>query len=175
MNSPNHMKFNARDNGVIAWTGHSYRCALGKTGVINADEKREGDNKTPLGDWIMRRVFYRADRIPCPKTQLETHILSPDMGWCDDVTAPLIYNTLIDLPSAYHHEKLWREDHVYDIIVELGYNDSPPVIGKGSAIFMHLKRNDYEGTEGCVALAKEHLLLLLDAANQGDTISITRT
>ncbi|MFC7292325.1 L,D-transpeptidase family protein [Hirschia litorea] len=174
MNSPNHTKFNARDIGVITWQTHSYRCALGKMGVIPAEDKQEGDNKSPLGEWPMRRVFYRPDRVARPKTQLATCALTPEMGWCDDIKSPEFYNTLIPLPSPHRHEKLWREDGVYDIIIELGYNDSPPIIGKGSAIFMHLKRNEYEGTEGCVALAKEHLLSLLEEAKPGDVVNISR-
>ena len=158
---------------MITWKAHRYQCALGKRGVISAEQKREGDNKSPIGVWPIRRVFYRPDRVVCPETKLETVALNPHMGWSDDPEDPDHYNTLITLPYSFSHEKLWREDHVYDIIVELGYNDDPPISGHGSAIFMHIKRNDYEGTEGCIALAIEHLQKLLKDARPGDTVRIS--
>lgn len=168
-----HTIFSAYENGVITWSSKKYRCAIGKSGVIASIDKREGDNKSPLGDWPIRRVFYRADRVEKPDTKLEVIQLNDQMGWCDDPNDPENYNTLVTLPYSLSHEKLWREDHVYDIIVELGYNDSPPVIGLGSAIFMHVKRNDYEGTDGCVALSIEHLREVLHHAKPGDIVRIS--
>jgi len=170
--TPDHMIFNAHENCVITWKDFKYQCALGKQGVISADEKREGDNKSPIGHWPMRRVFYRPDRVSCPETELETVAIKNDMGWSDDAKDTKNYNKLVALPYSFSHEKLWRDDNVYDIIVELGYNDDPPIAGKGSAIFMHVKRNDYEGTEGCVALDINHLKQLLKDAKPGDVVCI---
>ncbi len=172
MSSYYHANFRANESSVISWKDKSYRCSLGKKGLILANLKREGDNKSPIGEWPIRRVFYRPDRLNCPETKLETFALSPSMGWSDDPEDSENYNRLVNLPYAYSHEKLWRDDGVYDIIVELGYNDQPPILGNGSAIFMHIKRNEYEGTEGCVALAKEHLLELLEDAQIGDYVKI---
>lgn len=164
-------KFTAYSDGRLGLNLHSVRAALGKGGVTPAEDKREGDGKSPVGEWPIRYVFYRPDRIAPPETSLPVVALSPDDGWCDDPKSP-DYNRHVKLPSAFGHEKLWRDDHVYDLIVVLGHNDDPPVAGMGSAIFMHLARDNYAGTEGCVALASDDLLELLREAEPGSTVEI---
>lgn len=64
-------------------------------------------------------------------------------------------------PFSASHEILWREDHLYDVIVVLGINDDPPIPGKGSAIFFHIAHEDYRPTEGCVAVSKNDMLRIL--------------
>jgi L,D-peptidoglycan transpeptidase YkuD (ErfK/YbiS/YcfS/YnhG family) len=147
-------------DGFLKHGGLHFRCALGKGGVKPEADKREGDGATPLGRYVLRQVYYRADRLAAPQTRLPVQALTTKDGWCDD-PADLAYNRHVLLPYAAGHEKLWREDHVYDVIVVLGHNDDPPVPGMGSAIFLHLARPDYSGTEGCVALALPDLLALL--------------
>lgn len=146
--------------GRLRYGGHDYRCALGRSGCLPEADKREGDGATPLGVYPLRRVLYRSDRLPAPATRLPCRPLDPQDGWCDD---PLHadYNRQIRLPHPAGHEKLWREEAVYDVIVVLGHNDAPPVPGLGSAIFMHVARPGYTPTEGCVALALPDLLALL--------------
>jgi L,D-peptidoglycan transpeptidase YkuD (ErfK/YbiS/YcfS/YnhG family) len=139
-------------------------CAIGRGGVIDASEKREGDGASPLGNWRVKRVFYRADRIARPETDLPVIPLKPSDGWCDAVDHPL-YNRPITLPFAASHEKLWREDHAYDVIVELAHNDNPVVPGLGSAIFFHLQHEDGRPTEGCVAVSLEDMLEVLARAS----------
>lgn len=138
--------------------GKSYRCAIGKSGFSN--NKKEGDGKTPLGIFPLRECWYRADRLSAPKTSLPVKIIRENDGWCDDPKSP-DYNRHVALPSVFSHERLWRDDHAYDVIVPLGYNDNPVAAGKGSAIFLHMARDNYKPTEGCVALAKDDLLALL--------------
>jgi L,D-peptidoglycan transpeptidase YkuD (ErfK/YbiS/YcfS/YnhG family) len=147
-------------DGMLQFGGLRFRCALGKGGVLPEAEKREGDGATPLGRYPLRQVFYRPDRMAAPQTRLPLQALTPQDGWCDDPHDPA-YNRFVALPYAASHEKLWREDAVYDVIVAVGHNDDPPVPGLGSAIFMHVARPDYSGTEGCVALALPDLLALL--------------
>lgn len=147
------------------------RCALGKGGVRPAAEKSEGDGASPAGIWPIRWVFYRPDRLAAPQTALKTRPLTPHDGWCDDASSP-DYNKLVKLPFVPSHEVLWRDDHVYDIIVVLGHNDDPPVPGLGSAIFLHLAREAYAGTEGCVAVAMDDMLDLLRQAEPGDAVEI---
>lgn len=138
--------------------GKRYPCRIGRGGV-KAD-KREGDLATPIGRFPLRLCYYRPDRVETPQTGLKTIALGVDDGWCDDPCDPL-YNQQVKLPFAASHEKLWRDDHIYDLIIPMGYNDETIVPGKGSAIFLHLMRPDGVGTEGCVALKKDDLMALL--------------
>jgi L,D-peptidoglycan transpeptidase YkuD (ErfK/YbiS/YcfS/YnhG family) len=165
--------FEATSAGLLGWNGRKVRCSLGRGGVVPAESKREGDGATPLGIWPMRQVFWRSDRLAPPQTGLPTVVLSPSMGWCDDPSNGR-YNRPVELPFPAGHEKLWREDHAYDLVVELGYNDDPVVSGKGSAIFLHVAGPDYSPTEGCVACALPDLLDLLRAARPGDALAIVR-
>ncbi len=142
----------------LTFNGKTYRCAVGKNG-FSAD-KKEGDLCTPLGAFHLRECWVRADRLSAPKTPLPLRILQENDGWCDDPKSPE-YNKHIKLPFAASHEKLFRDDHVYDLIIPIGYNDDPIIPGKGSAIFMHIAHDDYRGTEGCIALAREDLLAIL--------------
>jgi L,D-peptidoglycan transpeptidase YkuD (ErfK/YbiS/YcfS/YnhG family) len=165
--------FEATSQGKLRWQRREVRCALGRGGGVIAASKREGDGATPLGDWPMRQVFWRPDRLEKPVTQLPVIALRPDMGWCDDPAQP-DYNRQVALPFPASHEKLWREDHVYDLIVALGYNDDPVIAGKGSAIFLHVAREDFSPTEGCVACFRDDLLALLRVAKPGDVLRISR-
>jgi L,D-peptidoglycan transpeptidase YkuD (ErfK/YbiS/YcfS/YnhG family) len=119
----------------------------------------------------MRRVLYRPDRLARPATGLPVTKLTPQMGWCDD-PMDVEYNRQVRLPFHARHEVLWREDHVYDLIVELGFNDDPVISGRGSAIFLHVAQPDYAPTEGCVACALPDLLGLLATVQPGDKLAV---
>ena len=134
------------------------RCALGRGGLTT--RKREGDGATPVGLFPLRCLWYRADRVGIPRTALELFSISQDSGWSDDPADPA-YNRPVILPHAARHEKMWREDGLYDLVVPLGYNDDPPEPDRGSAIFLHVARPDFSPTEGCVAIARSDLLALL--------------
>lgn len=153
----------------LTFNGRSYPCAIGRAGF--ASDKKEGDNCTPLGVFALRECWYRKDRLDAPETRLPLIMTSREDGWCDDPKSP-DYNRRVILPYARSHETMWREDGVYDIVVPLGYNDDPVVPGRGSAIFMHLIRGDYEPTEGCIALAKPHLLEILARCGTDTRIEI---
>lgn len=133
-------------------------CTLGRSGI--AVEKREGDGVTPSGRFPVRRVMYRTDRGSAPSTAIDTVAIDRDAGWCDDPADPA-YNRPIRLPYTGRHEKLWREDHLYDLVLVIGHNDDPVVPGLGSAIFVHVMRTDRGPTEGCVAFAAEDLRRIL--------------
>jgi L,D-peptidoglycan transpeptidase YkuD (ErfK/YbiS/YcfS/YnhG family) len=143
---------------LLSFKGHRFRCAVGKGGF--AVNKQEGDGATPLGIYALRECWYRADKIAAPKTSLPLRITNEEDGWCDAPSSPH-YNQPVILPYSLSHERMWRDDGVYDIVVPLGYNDDPVVPGKGSAIFMHLAQDNYDPTEGCVALAKADMVTLL--------------
>lgn len=123
-------------------------------------DKTEGDGATPTGLLRLRRVLYRADRGPAPACAVPREALAPDDGWCDDPSHP-DYNTLVRLPHPARHERLWREDGLYDLLGVLGWNDDPVVRDRGSAIFLHVAHPDGRPTEGCVALAPDALRLVL--------------
>lgn len=164
--------FRAHPDGRIAWNGREVRCALGKAGVIAAADKHEGDNRSPVGAWPMREVWYRPDVYPDgPVTALPVRATAADDGWCDAPGDPA-YNRPVKLPYPASAERMWREDAVYDLVVILGHNDDPPVSGLGSAIFLHLAREGYPGTEGCVALARGDVEALLATAAPGDVVQI---
>jgi L,D-peptidoglycan transpeptidase YkuD (ErfK/YbiS/YcfS/YnhG family) len=155
--------------GFLSWPGGRVRAALGKGGLSVA--KREGDGATPIGVFALRRVLYRADRLPMPHTGLPVSAIHPSDGWSDD-PRDMLYNQAVPLPHPHSHERLWRDDGLYDLVVPLGYNDDPPVSGLGSAIFLHCARPDYGPTEGCVAIAVSDLLTLLAGCGAGTRLEI---
>jgi L,D-peptidoglycan transpeptidase YkuD (ErfK/YbiS/YcfS/YnhG family) len=140
---------------LAEWGAGRRRCAVGKNGI--ADKLHEGDGITPVGRWPIRQVLYRADRLDAPRTEFPLRAIEPNDVWCDNPKDPN-YNRLVQLAKADGTEHLWREDHLYDVILVVGFNDDPVRPGKGSAIFVHVARQDFGPTEGCVALAREDLL-----------------
>jgi L,D-peptidoglycan transpeptidase YkuD (ErfK/YbiS/YcfS/YnhG family) len=153
-------------DGRLVLDGLVLRCALGKGGVKPAAEKREGDGATPAARMALRRVLFRADRGSPPRCAVPVEPIAPADGWCDD-PAHRAYNRPVPLPFDASHERLWRDDHVYDVIGVLGWNDDPVQRGRGSAIFLHLARPGYAPTEGCVALEGRDLRRLLEAGLRG--------
>jgi L,D-peptidoglycan transpeptidase YkuD (ErfK/YbiS/YcfS/YnhG family) len=147
----------------------SVACAIGRSGACPADAKREGDGCTPLGRWPIRAVLLRPDRGIAPPAHLPWRWLRPEDGWSDDPRDPS-YNRPVRHPHPFSAEHLWRDDGLYDAIVLLGHNDTPPAPGKGSAIFLHLREGDV--TEGCVAFPLETMAVLLGALNPASMIEI---
>jgi len=165
--------FEATAGGNLRWPGGAGRCVFGRNGAIAASAKREGDGATPIGEWPMRRIYYRPDRLGAPRSRLPVEALNPQSGWCDDPGSSS-YNQAIALPFTLSHEKLWRADGLYDVIVALGYNDAPVVAGRGSAIFLHIAAPNWSPTEGCVATDLAALLALAGQAAPGDSLAIVR-
>jgi len=151
--------------------GFSVPCALGKNGIVPEAIAREGDGATPAGTWPMRELFYRADKVTQPQTHLQTRIIKPSDGWCDASDDPH-YNRLVRRPYPASHELMWRRDHLYDIVVPLGFNDDPVTPGKGSAIFLHQARPAMTPTLGCVALHPNDLRRLLRLATADSALKI---
>ena len=153
----------------LDWGLGPRRAAIGRGGI--GAKGGEGDGITPLGTWPLRRLLYRADRVPAVKTHLPLSTIAPDDGWCDAPGDPA-YNTAVKLPYGASTETLWRKDHIYDLVVVIGFNDAPVVPGKGSAIFLHVARPNYSATAGCVAIARPDLVTLLALLKSGDMITI---
>lgn len=131
---------------------------LGAAGIRAA--KEEGDHATPAGLLRLRRVLYRADRGPAPACAVSREAIAPDDGWCDD-PAHADYNRPVQLPHPGRHERLWRDDRLYDIVGVLGWNDDPVVRHRGSAIFLHVAHADGRPTEGCIAMQPDALRRVL--------------
>ena len=130
---------------------------IGKRGI--GLKRKEGDLITPKGEYKIKFILYRKDRLKI-KTNLKKIVIKRNMGWCDDPKSDK-YNQLIKLPFKYNHEKLFRKENIYDIILVLNYNMRPVKKNKGSAIFIHIAKKDYKKTEGCVAIKKIHLLNII--------------
>lgn len=163
------MEIIVRPDRLLHWENRAVPCVLGRGG-LSAD-KREGDGATPVGRFPLREAFYRADRLERPETGLPLRVLTEADGWCDD-PADSAYNRFVELPYPARHERLWREDGLYDLVIVVGYNDDPPVAGLGSAIFIHTAAPDLAPTEGCVALARADLLILAAACREGDWLVV---
>jgi L,D-peptidoglycan transpeptidase YkuD (ErfK/YbiS/YcfS/YnhG family) len=155
--------------GSLRFAGMQFPCAFGRGGC--RARKREGDGATPIGQWRVRRVLYRPDRVGRPRTPLPVRAIRIRDGWCD-APSDRNYNRPVRLPYPASAERLWREDELYDVVVVLGHNDCPRTKGRGSAIFMHVAKPGYAPTEGCIALALPHLLRLLERLDGRAAVSV---
>jgi L,D-peptidoglycan transpeptidase YkuD (ErfK/YbiS/YcfS/YnhG family) len=157
-------------DGFLRWPDGSARAAVGRAGV--SAHKQEGDGATPAGSFPLVSAFYRADRMPAPRTGLPLRALSPADGWVDD-PPDRNYNRLVSLPYPAHAEPMWLDDAVYDLLVVIGYNMTPVVPGAGSAIFLHVARPDFSPTAGCIAIEKNALVRLMPRLGPASAITIS--
>ena len=145
------------------------RCAIGKKGI--GYKRKEGDLITPKGLFKIKYILYRKDRVKI-STILKKKVLKKNMGWCDDPRSSH-YNKLIKLPFAHNHEKLFKRENIYDIVLVLNYNMNPVKKNKGSAIFIHVAKKNFKKTEGCVAIKKPSLIKLIKKINQNTKVKIS--
>ena len=131
---------------------------LGRGGV--RANKFEGDGATPRGRFRLVRLWWRADRHPRPRTLLPVRRITRDVSWCED-TADRRYNRPFRRSAAEPGDRLWRDDHLYDFIIEIDHNTRPRVAGRGSAVFLHLARDNFGPTAGCVSMTQSAMLQLL--------------
>jgi len=158
-----------KKSGYLRFKNLKFRCALGKVGVKK--KVIEGDNITPKGIFKITKIYYRSDKIKKIKTLIKKVKIRKNMGWCDDPNSRF-YNKQIKLPTKFSHEKLYRNDNLYDLIVVLNYNTNPIIKNKGSAIFLHIAKNSYKKTKGCIALKKEHLIKIISQIKKNTKIKI---
>src|SRR4051812_950150 len=133
-------------------------CALGRSGTTH--DKREGDGATPVGRFRALQAFYRPDRLRRPKTRLIVSRIDGRDGWCDE-PRDRNYNRPVRLPYPARHERMCREDELYDAVVDLAYNRGPIRKGRGSAIFLHCAKPGFPPTEGCIAVDPRAIARLL--------------
>jgi L,D-peptidoglycan transpeptidase YkuD (ErfK/YbiS/YcfS/YnhG family) len=144
--------------GWLAGPGLSIPVALGRGGI--RANKREGDGGTPRGVFFPRKLWWRADRHPRPRTFLPIRAIDGEDAWCEDPN-DRHYNRPIRLAPGRAGDRLKREDHLYDFIVEIDHNTRPRVAHRGSAVFLHLVRANFGPTAGCVAMREAAMLRLL--------------
>src|ERR1700729_1732464 len=110
--------------GWLTAGGRTVPVALGRGGV--RANKREGDGGTPRGTFRPRQLWWRADRHPRPQTFLPIRtIAAEDAG--GEAPASRHYNQPIRLDRAQSGDRLRRDDHLYDFIVEIDHNQSPRI------------------------------------------------
>ena len=154
----------------LTFNNYKVKCAVGKRGI--GFKRKEGDFITPRGNYKIKYILYRKDRIKKLKTKIKKIVIKKNMGWCDDPQSKK-YNKLIKLPFIYSFEKLYRKENIYDIILVLNYNMDPIIKNKGSAIFIHISKRNYKKTEGCVAVKKFDLLKVLGELNNKTKVKIS--
>ena len=103
-------------SGYLKYKNLKFRCALGKAGI--GKKKIEGDNITPRGTFNIVKIYYRDDRVKKMPSKFKLIKITKKMGWCDDPNSK-DYNQLINLPTKYKYEKLYRKDNVYDLLIVL--------------------------------------------------------
>lgn len=156
--------------GILAAGPFRFPVALGRRGVVS--RKVEGDGGTPRGKLKLRELWFRPDKVRRPSSALKLRATKKDDLWCD-APADRNYNLPVRAPYPASHEKMWRDDDLYDYVVPLGWNDNPRIAGRGSAIFMHLARPGFTPTEGCVALRRKDMEKLLPFLGP-DTVMVVR-
>ena len=153
---------------TLLYDEFEFKCTAGKNGKTT--KKIEGDNKTPKGSYALGPLYYRKDRLPKPLTKLKVIEIKKNFGWCDDIKSKF-YNKPIKISNKIRHEKLYRKDKKYDLLIPIKYNSTKPKKNKGSAIFLHLT-NNYKKTQGCIAITKKDMLILLKLINKQTKIKI---
>ena len=155
---------------ILIYKGYKLKCSLGKFGTTSS--KKEGDLATPKGIFDIGALYYRKDRIQLPKCKLIKKIIKKNMGWCDDVKSKQ-YNKEIRFPFKYKAEKLYIKNNIYDLIINIKYNQKPIIKGKGSAIFLHIAKKKYKPTKGCIAIKKNDFLKILPLINKKTKIIVS--
>ena len=146
----------------------SFKCCIGKKGLKT--KKVEGDLATPKGTYLLKKLYYRSDKFKKIETLIPKIRIKKNMGWCND-PKNRFYNSLIKIRKKVKHEKMYRKDRKYDLVIVIDYNLKKPIPFKGSAIFIHLTQN-YKPTAGCIALSKNDMLVLLKIINKKTKINI---
>ena len=157
-----------KNKHTLQFDDFQFRCCIGEKGKFIM--KKEGDFKTPKGIFKIENLYFRKDRIKKPKTQLKCIEIKKNMGWCNDRKSK-DYNKLIKTNTKYTHEKLFRKDEKYDLLIPIKYNFKKPIPGKGSCIFLHLTKN-YKPTKGCIAIIKKDFLIILKLIKKNTKIII---
>ncbi len=148
-----------------------FPCALGRGGITS--NKREGDGGTPLGAMRLLSGYFRRDRFTPGGTDLAMAAIGGDLGWCE-VPDDRNYNRPVKIPYGASHERMKREDRLYDACIVLDWNIRPRRRGRGSAIFFHLARPGFTPTQGCVAVTAKVMARLLPLLSSRTVMKVVR-
>ena len=163
------MKLVVKNGFLIDQNKNKFKCSIGYNGL--SKNKSEGDGCTPIGNFKINKILYRPDKLSNYEFNLKSEAIERNDGWCDDINSDL-YNQKVSFPFAQSAEHLHRDDDLYDIICVIDYNLNPIVKGRGSAIFLHVAKEDYSPTHGCVAIKKEQLLKICLELEKNSTLKI---
>ena len=163
------MSIIVKNKDTLIYDDFVFRCCIGKNGFT--ENKIEGDKKTPKGNFKIDCLYFRKDRKKKPQSNLKTIEIKKNMGWCDDVNSRNYYNKLIKISQNLNHEKLFRYDYKYDFFLPIKYNWENTILGKGSAIFIHLTKN-YKPTAGCIGLSEKDFLILIKLIKKDTIVKI---
>ena len=156
-------------NHFLIYKDFKFKCSIGRNGIKRF--KKEGDLITPKGTFKLGIIYYRKDKIKYLNCKLKKKIIKNNMGWCDDSLSTK-YNKEIRFPFKWGAEKLYRKNRIYDMFINILYNQKPIKKNKGSAIFLHLTNSKYRPTKGCIAVLKKDFLKILPYIKKETKISI---
>ena len=158
-----------KNKDTLNFDDFSIKCVIGKNGLNK--NKKEGDKSTPIGNFKLGPLYWRADKIEKPETNISCKKINKNMGWCNDVDSRF-YNKEIKVNKKIKHEKLFRKDYKYNLFLVIKYNDKKIIKGKGSAIFIHLTKN-YKKTAGCIAVKQKDFLVMIKLLSKKSKIIIS--
>ena len=159
----------ARARGILRYRGKTLPVALGRGGI--AANKTEGDGTTPYGCFHPLRVWWRADRMTRPRTSLPVRRIAQGDAWCEDPDDRR-YNRPFAMAKDAKGDRLRRDDHLYDLFIEIDHNTRPRVANRGSAVFIHLAREGLKPTAGCIAMPLADLRRLVARLDRDSVIYI---
>ena len=157
-----------KNKDTLNFDDFSIKCVIGKNGLNK--NKKEGDKSTPIGKFKLGPLYWRADKIEKPETNIFCKKINKNMGWCNDIDSRF-YNKEIKVNKKIKHEKLFRKDYKYNLFLVIKYNDKKIIRGKGSAIFIHLTKN-YKKTAGCIAVKEKDFLVMIKLVSKKSKIII---
>lgn len=158
-----------RTRALVTFAGRTEEAAIGRGGTTA--RKREGDGATPIAAMRLIGGYVRHDRIARPPTALPLRFTPNDLLWCDEPRHAR-YNRPVDAPFKPSHEKMHRDDGLYDICLVMDWNLRSRKRYGGSAIFFHLARPGYKPTEGCVAVSLPAMKRLLRFMRRGTVVKV---
>ncbi|KTD36513.1 hypothetical protein Lnau_1497 [Legionella nautarum] len=132
-----------------------FNAVIGKNGLASPGKKKEGDLKTPAGLYPIGEAFGTQPLA----LKMDYKYITADDKFIDDVNNKQYNSWVNGSTNAKSYESMLIEPYTFGAVVN--YNMNPTIAGAGSAIFIHLWRSPNSSTNGCIALDKKQLLMML--------------